>query len=403
VELATLAPALSAAQGAPGVVETDRDYWRGVLVRIAHPLLDALSRRKLRADMPIEAPQNTVEDRRQYTYLEAFGRLLSGVAPWLESGEASGEEGQLRRTYTQLAQQSIAAAVDPASPDFMNFNRGSQPVVDAAFLALGILRAPNTLWRSLPPPVQKNVVNAMLSTRVIRPGFNNWLLFSATVEAFLAFAGAQWDPMRVDYAVRQHQEWYKGDGMYGDGPEFHWDYYNSFVIQPMLVAVLDTISQHSKAWDSFRPPVLARAQRYAIIQERLISPEGTFPVIGRSMAYRFGAFHHLADIALRRKLPESLAPEQVRSALTAVIRRVIEQPGTFDRKGWLNVGVCGHQPGIAESYISTGSLYLCATALLPLGLPAADPFWSKPGVSWTQKRIWSGENIRADHALRDAV
>lgn len=403
MEVTALAPALSAAQRAPAAAENDRDYWRSVLVRIAHPVLDALSRRKLSVEMPIEAPQNTVEDRRQYTYLEAFGRLLSGIAPWLESGEASGEEGQLRRTYTNLAQQSLAAAVDPASPDFMNFNRGSQPVVDAAFLALAILRAPNALWRSVPPSVQKNVVNAMLSTRVIRPGFNNWLLFSATVEALLAFAGAQWDPMRVDYAVRQHQEWYKGDGIYGDGPEFHWDYYNSFVIQPMLLAVLDTVSQHSKAWDSFRPHVLARAQRYAVIQERLISPEGTFPVIGRSMAYRFGAFHHLSDIALRRNLPESLAPEQVRSALTAVIRRVIEQPGTFDAKGWLTVGVCGHQPGIAESYISTGSLYLCATALLPLGLPAADPFWSKPAVSWTQKRIWSGENIHADHALRDAV
>jgi hypothetical protein len=401
VELASLLPALS--RPASAATGADRDYWRGVLVRIAHPVLDALSRRKLRAAMPIEAPRNKVEDRRQYTYLEAFGRLLSGIAPWLESGESAGEEGELRRNYTRLAQESMAAAVDPASPDFMNFNRGSQPVVDAAFLALAILRAPGVLWRGLSSVVQKNLVKAMLSTRVIRPGFNNWLLFSATVEAFLAFAGEQWDPMRVDYAVRQHGEWYKGDGMYGDGPEFHWDYYNSFVIQPMLLAVLDTVSQHSKSWDSFRPHVLARAQRYAVIQERLISPEGTFPVIGRSMAYRFGAFHHLADMTLRRQLPESLPPEQVRSALTAVIRRVIEQPGAFDAKGWLNVGVCGHQPGIAESYISTGSLYLCATVLLPLGLPATDPFWSKPATAWTQKRIWSGEDVPADHALRDTL
>src|SRR5690349_15049221 len=112
VELASLLPAFSApATAASG---DDRDYWRSVLVRIAHPVLDSLSRRKLRATMPIEAPKNSVEDRRQYTYLEAFGRALSGVAPWLESGESAGTEGELRRKYTDLAQQSIAAAVDPA-------------------------------------------------------------------------------------------------------------------------------------------------------------------------------------------------------------------------------------------------------------------------------------------------
>jgi hypothetical protein len=400
VELAAVLPSLAASANTPAV--NDREYWRNTLIRIAHPVLDSLSRRELRTTMPVEAPQGSVEDRRQYTYLEAFGRTLSGIAPWLESGESAAEEGDLRRKYAQLAREGIAAAVDPASPDYMNFNRGAQPVVDAAFLALAILRAPSVLWRDLDSAVQRKLVAAMLSTRIIRPGFNNWLLFSATIEAFLAFAGEQWDPMRIDYAVRQHAEWYKGDGTYGDGPQFHWDYYNSFVIHPMLLQVLDTIAGFSKAWESFRPDVLARARRYAAIQERLISPEGTFPVIGRSMAYRFGAFHHLADMAFRRQLPGDLPPEQVRSALTAVIRRVIERPGTFDANGWLTVGVCGHQPGIAESYISTGSLYLCTTALLPLGLRASDPFWSNPPRAWTAKRIWAGEDIHADHALAGA-
>lgn len=35
-------------------------------------------------------------------------------------------------------------------------------------------------------------------------------------------------------------------------------------------------------------------------------------------------------------------------------------------------------PHLGESYISTGSLYLASTVLLPLGLPPADPFWSAP-------------------------
>ena len=384
---------------AEGADMPDREYWLSVLERVAEPVLAALSERKLAATMPVEAPHGNVADRRQYTYLEAVGRLLAGIAPWLETGEKDGREGALRRRYAELARESMAAAVDPASPDFMNFKHGSQPVVDAAFLALGLLRAPTELWQKLGEATKRQVIEALRSTRVIRPGFNNWLLFSATIEAFLAHAGEQWDAMRIDYAVRQHEEWYKGDGVYGDGPQLHWDYYNSFVIHPMLLQVAETASKVSKAWDTFQPAIGARARRYAAIQERLIAPDGSFPAIGRSLAYRCGAFHLLADMTLRRQLPEGVLPEQVRAALTAVIRRSMESAGTFDGKGWLRISFCGHQPAIAESYISTGSLYLCSAVLLPLGLGKEDPFWRNAGQPWTGKKVWEGRDIAADHAI----
>jgi hypothetical protein len=131
----------------------------------------------------------------------------------------------------------------------------------------------------------------------------------------------------------------------------------------------------------------------------MISPEGTFPAIGRSITYRFGAFHLLGQMALMRQLPPELEPAQVRSAMSAVIRRMIEAPGTFDGRGWLTIGFCGHQPALGERYISTGSLYLCATGLLPLGLPPDDDFWAAAQTDWTAKKIWSGQNVAADHAL----
>ncbi len=163
--------------------------------------------------------------------------------------------------------------------------------------------------------------------------------------------------MRVDYAIRQHQQWYKGDGMYGDGPDFHWDYYNSFVIHPMLLDVLDACASSNQAWARLQPAMLKRAQRYAAIQERLVSPEGTFPPIGRSLAYRCGAFQVLAHMSPRHALPEGVTPGQSRNALTKVIKRTIEAPKTFDENGWLTIGFSGHQPGVGETYISTGSLY----------------------------------------------
>ena len=205
----------------------------------------------------------------------------------------------------------------------------------------------------------------------------------------------------LDYAIRTLDTWYKGDGAYGDGPAFHWDYYNSFVIHPMLLHILDTIAKSSSSWDSYRPVMLLRARRYAAIQERMISPEATFPPIGRSLCYRFGAFHLLAEMALRQQLPDGVSPQQVRSALTAVMRRMVDAPGMFDDQGWLRVGFFGHQPSIAEPYISTGSCYLCSAAWLPLGLPATDPFWAAPPAPWTAKRIWTGEDVAPDHALAD--
>jgi hypothetical protein len=145
--------------------------------------------------------------------------------------------------------------------------------------------------------------------------------------------------------------------------------------------------------------VFKRARRYAQIQEMLISPDGTYPVIGRSSAYRFGCFQLLSQIALMGAIPADLKAQQVRAALYAVIRRQVEAPGTFDNKGWLQIGVYGHQPNMGETYISTGSLYLCSEAFLMLGLPSSDPFWKGKDEDWTSKQIWSGENTNHDHAV----
>jgi hypothetical protein len=378
----------------------ERQYFITVLTRIADPVLNALSKNELKLKMPVEAGE---PDKRKYsTHLEAFGRLMAGLAPWLELGPDNSDEGKLRKKYIDLSIRCIKNAVDPKAPDFMNFNTGNQPLVDAAFFAQALLRAPKQLWGNLDAATRANVVAALKSSRVITPSYSNWLMFSATVEAALQQFDQSADKMRIDYALKQHMLWYKGDGMYGDGPEFHFDYYNSYVIQPMLVEVLGTMvdSTAKPADKKMYADVLIRAQRYAAIQERLISPEGTFPVVGRSLAYRFGAFQLLSKIALMHLLPKEIKPQQVRAALFAVIKRQAEAPGTFDKAGWLQIGFAGHQPSIAENYISTGSLYLCSQAFLVLGLPPGDPFWQGKDLAWTSKKAWAGEDLPVDHALR---
>jgi len=393
---ATALPTGSSAQ--PGAsAPSDRDVWIGVMRRLADPVLNHAAAGTLKKTMPVE--QATGADRRSVTHLEAVGRLLAGLAPWIELRADDTREGKFRAQYADLARRAVASIVDPASPDFLNFTRDRQPLVDAAFLAQGVLRAPRALRDRLSPTTKGQLIVALESTRAIVPGFNNWLLFSAMVEAGLKSLGASWDRTRVDYALRQHDQWYKGDGAYGDGPEFHWDYYNSFVIHPMLVDVLDACADESPAWKDLAAREQTRATRYAAVQERMIAPDGSFPPIGRSIAYRVGAFHALAQTALRKRLPDGVSPAQVRGALTAAIRRSFEAPETFDANGWLRIGFCGHQPGVGETYISTGSLYLCAVGLLPLGLPASDEFWSAPAQPWTSAKAWSGQPFPIDHAI----
>lgn len=367
-----------------------RDYWLESMRRIADPVLSSLSHRELKRRLPVVAQERAI-----YAPLEAFGRLLAGLAPWLELRDVQGPEAELQKIFTRSALLGLDAATDPASADRMNFLSGHQPIVDAAFLAQAVVRAPGALLDALDDRVRHNLVQALRETRTRKPHFNNWLLFAAMIETALYKLGApDWDPMRVDYALRQHEQWYLGDGMYADGPQFHYDYYNSFVIQPMLLDIVRTLPD----WKRLEKNIEARAVRHAMIQERLISPEGTFPPVGRSLAYRFGAFQLLAQIALMDKLPPALSPAQVRCALTAVMRRMMDA-GMFDAEGWLRIGFCGHQPEVGESYISTGSLYLCAMVFLPLGLPVTHPFWADADAPWTACNAWGGQAFPIDKSL----
>lgn len=376
----------------------DRAFWVENMVRIADPVLSNLAAGTLKQNMPYESNDDS---RRKFSYLEAVGRLVCGIAPWLELGPDETAEGKLRAKYIELAVKGLKNGVNPASPDYLEFGEPYQPLVDAAFLAQGLLRAPKQLWGNMDEETRSWLVAELKRSRQIKPWENNWLLFASTVEAALLEFTGECDRDRLTYGIDKFRdEWYKGDALYGDGPQFHMDYYNSFVIHPMLTDVLCVMKKHKVDDQGFLALQEQRLSRFADQQERFISPEGTFPVVGRSIVYRFGAFHALAQASLLHLLPSRIAPAQVRCALTAVIRRQLKSPRNFDEKGWLRVGFTGDQGDMAESYINTGSVYLCTMGLLALGLPATDPFWAGSFAEWTNLKAWQGVDVGADSALK---
>lgn len=399
-----------------------RQQWLTQLDRVARPVLTSLAQEQLHQKMPVILADSSYnpEERSKAAYLEAFGRLLSGIAPWLNSEGGNAKEVALRDEFRGLTLKAIAHSVDPKSPDYLEWEHGNQRLVDASFFALGLLRSP-WLWEHSDSVTKGNVIAALKHTRSVQPVFNNWILNAALIEVFFLHVGQDWDPMRVDLTLREFDQWYVGDGMYSDGPKFHWDYYNSLVIHPFINRVIDemkaredveahasmvkyikqTLKREKGRFEVLSEKMKERSDRYAVILERLVSPDGSYPIVGRSVVYRGGAFHHLADLALRGALPASLSPAQVRTALTAVMGRTLRPQGSFDAQGWLNIGVSGHQQHLADVYVTTGSSYMCANIFLPLGLPETDPFWAAPAERFSSQKIWGGEDGPYDHFLEE--
>ncbi|WP_301753439.1 DUF2264 domain-containing protein [uncultured Muribaculum sp.] len=379
----------------------DRAYWVDLLYKMAAPVLSNMAEGNLQKNMIVEVSPNWDGRNKGVTYMETFGRLMAGIAPWLSLPDDETDEGMKRKQLRDWALKSYRNAVDPESPDYLLWRGHGQALVDAAYIAESFLRGYDALWVPLDDTTKSRYIEEFSQLRRVDPPYTNWLLFSSTIEGLLAKAGAQYDEYRVNSAIRKVEEWYTGDGWYADGPEFAFDYYSSYVFHPMYLETLQALKD-SKAYthihySNYYNRALRRAQKYSIVLERLISPEGTFPVFGRSIPYRMATMQPLALMAWYEKLPAGLTNGQVRSALTAVMHRMFDDKENFNEGGFLTIGFAGRQPNIADWYTNNGSLYMTSLSFLPLGLPATHPFWTDAQQPWTSQKAWSGQPFPKDH------
>lgn len=385
----------------------DRDYWTSLAYSMAAPVLSNMAEGTLQKNMLVEVSPNWDGRDIKVTYMEAFGRLMAGIAPWLSLPDDDTPECTQRKQLRQWALASYRNAVDPDSPDCLLWSGQGQALVDAAYVAESFLRAYDALWAPLDDITKQRYIEAFKGLRRIDPPYTNWLLFSSTIESFLAKTGAECDEYRVNSAIRKVEEWYTGDGWYADGPVFAFDYYSSYVFHPMyletLQAMIDsgryTRIHYKKHYDR----ALKRTQKFSIVLERLISPEGTFPVFGRSIPYRMATMQPLALMAWYGRLPVGLTDGQVRAALTAVMHRMFDDKENFNEKGFLTIGFTGRQPNVADWYTNNGSLYMTSLAFLPLGLPPTHPFWSDAPLAWTSQKAWGAQPFPKDHQWKDEI
>ena len=412
-----LLPLTADAKKKTSVIKSDREVWVEQLYQMAAPVLSAMAEGRLQQEMSLEkgtlelSPTWDGRDKR-VSYMEAFGRLIAGLAPWLSLPDDDTDEGLKRRQLREWALKSYANAVNPDSPDYLGWQSGGQTLVDAAYLVQSLFRGYDALWTPLDEVTKQRYINELQGLRRYDPPYTNWLLFVAMEECFLMYVGADYDHYRIHLALNTVEEWYVGDGWYSDGPAFAFDYYNSYVIQPMYVDCLEMIKARNPRdnWltkgtgelggiQNRYKLAVRRMQKYSVILERLISPEGTYPVVGRSIPYRMAVFQPLAQLAWREQLPDELSYGQVRAGMTAVLRQMFCRPGysNFNEGGFLTIGFVGNHPNVADWYTNNGSLYLTSLAFLPLGLPADHPFWTAPAEKWTSKKAWEGDDFPKDH------
>ena len=411
--------------------KTDREVWVDIMYQMAEPVMKNMAEGKLQQVMDTANGNKNLElsptwDNRdkKVAYMEAFGRLLAGLAPWLNLPDDDTAESAKRKQLREWTRKAIINAVDPNSPDRLGWENGGQTLVDGAYVVEGLFRGYDSLWVPLPQETKNLYIKELKGLRRYDPPYTNWLLFIAMEESFLMYVGADYDAYRIKMALAKIEEWYIGDGIYSDGPSFAFDYYNSYVIQPMYLECLEMISARqpnnsylvfSKTNDKLRgaknrlQEVRKRMQKWSVILERFISPEGTFPVVGRSIPYRMATLQPLALLAWRKQLPKELHEGQVRSAITAVANRMFYGQPTnpakntpalsknYNAGGFLTIGFVGPHPNVADWYTNNGSLYMTSLAFMALGLPETDSFWTSPAEKWTSKKAWEGDDFPKDH------
>ena len=391
-------------------VQTEREYWCEQAYKMAKPVLENMAKGELQKNMQTEFSPSFDNRNRKVVYMETFGRLMAGIAPWLSLPDDDTAEGQQRKQLREWALASYKNSVDPQSPDYLVWGASGQNLVDAAYIAESFIRAYDQLWVPLDEITKKRYIEEFKKLRRIEPPYTNWFLFSSTIESFIAKACGlkEYDDFRVMMPIRKTEEWYVGDGWYADGPVFAFDYYTSYVFHAMYLETLKNMidaKQHGTRleYQKYYDRALKRAQKFSIILERFISPEGTFPVIGRSTPYRMAALQPLALMAWYQKLPKDLSNGQVRAALTAVMHRMYDHQNNYNDGGFLTIGFCGHQPETADWYTNNGSLYMTSLSLMPLGLPADHDFWTCKAEPWTQVKAWGGQPFPKDHRWGDDI
>ncbi|MDI5963231.1 DUF2264 domain-containing protein [Streptantibioticus silvisoli] len=313
--------------------------------------------------------------------LEGFARTFL-LASFRIAGAHAGATGPLPPavteridSLTQRYARGLTTGTDPDSPDaWPPITERSQPMVEAASIAIGLHETRPWLWDRLPDRTRQQVADWLAGFVGKHPVDNNWRLFQVVTEQFLASVGGTYRQSEIDAGLDRIEDWYDGDGWYRDGDGRNFDYYVGWAMHfyPLLWARIAGAGGGSA--DGGRVAAYrARLSRFLDDYVHFFGADGAPVHQGRSLTYRFAAVAPVWMGALAGASP--LPPGLTRRLASGALRHFAER-GAPDGAGLLRPGWYGPYAPVTQSYSGPASPYWASKGFLGLLLPPGDPVWT---------------------------
>ncbi|MFF8394096.1 DUF2264 domain-containing protein [Streptomyces sp. NPDC016172] len=246
----------------------------------------------------------------------------------------------------------------------------SQPLVEAASIALALRLTREALWDRLDEGVRQRTAAWLADALTAEPWPCNWELFPVTVGGFLAEVGHEPDASRaaIDRGLERIEQWYVGDGWYTDGDGRKYDYYNGWAMHlyPVLHAWLEQDERLLALYGD-------RLSRHLADYARLFGGDGAPMHQGRSLTYRFATTAPLWLGALTGRTP--LAPGGTRRLASGALKYFLDR-GAVDDRGLLSLGWHGPDDSVLQGYSGPASPYWASKGFLGLLLPPDHEVWT---------------------------
>lgn len=285
----------------------------------------------------------------------------------------AGARGAVAADLIERYARGLDAGSEPRGEEaWPSIEDRSQPMVEAALIALALHTSRRWVWDRLSAGVQDRLVRWLSGVHGKRPHLNNWVLFPVLVNVFLASVGAEHRADEVERGLDLVDSWYRRDGWYTDGAGENFDHYNGWAIHLFTnwwALIAGTEADASRA-HRYRE----RLARFLDDHRHLIGGDGAPLHHGRSLIYRFAAAAPLWMGALTGATP--LQAGETRRACSGMLRYFLERGAVRD--GVLTMGWHGEFLPMAQLYSGPASPYWAATAFLGLLIDRDDAVWTVP-------------------------
>lgn len=356
-----------------------RAHWAAVADRV----LDALVPHATPDFALIRPPGRASRSGERSDGLEGYARSFLTAAFRVA---ADGGTGPRAEELVGRYAHGLAAGTDPRGPHaWPALADRSQPLVEAASIALALHETRRWLWDRLGPSTQDQVVRWLGGMVGAAVPDNNWVLFQVVTEQFMASVGGPSDRAELERGLDRIERWYRGGGWYTDGDGQNFDYYVGWTLHlyPLLW------SRMAGPDDGGRGAVYrARLAEFLAGYAHFFGADGAPVHHGRSLTYRFATAGPLWLGALFDAGP--LSPGQIRRLASGALRHFVDH-GAPDERGLLTLGWHREFPPAVQPYSGPGSPYWSSKGFLGLVLPADHPVWTD------QER--AAPNDTADHVV----